>query len=1135
MNCPKCHTENPENKKFCRKCGEKLPDLCPKCSAPILPGDGFCGECGHELHQSQKPPEIDYQQPRSYAPKHQAEEILTTRSASDGERKYVSVLFSDLTGYTSMSEKLDPEEVKEITCRIFGEISKIVATYDGFIEKYVGDAVMAIFGVPNSHEDDPIRAIKAAREIHQVVDAISPEIEKKIGRSISMHSGINTGLVVTGEVNMERGTHGVAGDTINLAARLSSLAKPGQILIDGGTCRQVEGHFECEFVKTTTVKGKSEPVQVNLIVTERDKPITIHRLSGVRAELIGRKMEMSELHDAVERLQQGKGSIFSIYGAAGTGKSRLSEEFKAGLDLNKIQWVEAHAYAYSQNISYFPLIDFLNRILDIDEKDVSEKVKQKIESGMESLLGNIKDDVIPYLGRLYSLSYPQVENVSPEFWKSRLQAAVLEIFSAIAARAPTVFFMEDLHWADPSFMELIRRSFLEILHPAIVICTYRPTLSLFTGQQKANVTKYYHEILLENLSLSDAQSMLESLLKTESIPSELKRWVQNKAEGNPFYLEELINSLIESDWLVQDSAGWKLIGTLTESDIPSSLHGIISGRLDRLEKQTKRILQEASVIGRDFLYEILKRISELKERIDGELNQLERLDLIRTRSFQPDLEYMFKHALTQEIVYNGLLKKHRKQIHEQIAQVMENLFKDRLSEFHETLAFHYVRGNSQSKAVDYLLKSGKKCLERYAAEEAHQYFGKAYEIITSKGELTETDKITLIDILNNWGHAFYYLGIAAEFLDRFKSHEAMADSLDDKDRKGMFYVWFGIALLIAGRAKNAYDYLIKGLELGEATGNQKVIGYACARLTWLCGEMGLMAEGIDYGEKAQKLSELFPFEQHLFYDLLGGLSYIYNFIGNTNRVLENAKRLLEYGKTTSNNMSVVFGHWVNSFANFTTGDFETAQKNSKLAIEAAPCPIYAQAPKVILGYSLFFAGDFEKAEKVLKECYFFSEEIGYGHISIMCQIGLSAIFISKGQMQQGFNLLENAQNIMIINQRRSWYAVSEHILGEIYAQLATGKKPSLSIMAKNIGFLMKNVPFAAKKAEEHFNKAIELTKEIGGKGFLGPIYLGLAKLYKATKRTEQATQSLLEAIKTFEECEAETYLKQANELLASLK
>ncbi len=353
--------------------------------------------------------------------------------------------------------------------------------------------------------------------------------------------------------------------------------------------------------------------------------------------------------------------------------------------------------------------------------------------------------------------------MSPEFWKSRLQTAVLSIFTALASKAPTVFFMEDLHWADPSFMELIRRAFLEIRQPAIVLCTYRPTLSLFTGQQKANVAKYYHEIRLENLSLSDAQNMLESLLKTENIPSDLKRWVQSKAEGNPFYLEELINSLIESDRLVQDGNGWKLTGSLKESDIPSSLHGLISGRLDRLEKQTKRILQEASVIGRDFLYEILKRISELQERIDGELSQLERLDLIRTRSLQPDLEYMFKHALTQEIVYNGLLKKQRRQIHEQIAQVMETIFKDRPTEFYETLAFHYSRGQSQFKAVDYLVKSGEKCLERYAVEEADQYFRKAYDILASKEELSEAEKIILIDILNSWGYAFYYLGQIGAF------------------------------------------------------------------------------------------------------------------------------------------------------------------------------------------------------------------------------------------------------------------------------------------------------------------------------------------------------------------------------------
>ena len=255
-----------------------------------------------------------------------------------------------------MSEKLDPEEVKEITSRIFGDISKIVANFDGFIEKYAGDAVMAIFGVPKAHEDDPIRAVKAAREIHEIVDAISPDVESRIGQPISMHTGINTGLVVTGEVDMDRGTHGVAGDTINLASRLSNLAKPGEILIDSDTCLQAEWHFACEYLEPTTVKGKTEPVQFYKVISQKKIPVTTHRLSGVRADLVGRKVELTELREAVETLGTGKGGIFSICGDAGTGKSRLVEEFKAHLDLEKIQWLEGHAYAYAQNIPYFPLI-----------------------------------------------------------------------------------------------------------------------------------------------------------------------------------------------------------------------------------------------------------------------------------------------------------------------------------------------------------------------------------------------------------------------------------------------------------------------------------------------------------------------------------------------------------------------------------------------------------------------------------------------------------------------------------------------------------------------------------------------------------------------------------------------------------
>ncbi|MDH3956699.1 MAG: AAA family ATPase, partial [Desulfobacteraceae bacterium] len=639
MECPKCRFDNREGVKFCEECGAKFEFKCPVCKASIPIDRKFCGECGYDLSKSPETASLKESEHDTQIPDLPSEETVPAEIAAEGERKHVTVLFSDLTGYTAMSEKLDPEEVKEITSKIFGQISKIVANYDGFIEKYAGDAVMAIFGVPQTHEDDPIRAVKAAREIHQLVDSISPEVEKRISQSISMHTGINSGLVVTGEVDMERGTHGIAGDTINLASRLSNLAKPGEIVVDADTCFQIEGHFTCEYRETTTVKGKADPVEVHKVLSQRDKPITIRRLSGVRADLVGRDVEMAELSEAVENLQQGKGRIFSICGAAGTGKSRLVEEFKAQLDLERIQWIEGHAYAYSQSIPYFPLVDLLNRLLHIDEKDLPEKVRDKVESGLGSLVAN-QQDIIPFVGHLYSLNYPEVNDISPEHWKSRLQTAILTILSALANKAPTIFFLEDLHWADPSFVELLRRACLEIRRPAIVLCAYRPTCSLFTGHQVSIIGKNYHDIQLQNLSLSVAQNMLGSLLKTDTIPSDLKHWVNSKAEGNPFYLEELVNSLIETETLIRDNGSWKLTRSLTESDIPSSLHGLISGRLDRLERQTKRILQEASVIGRDFLYEILKKITELEERIDAELSHLERLDLIRTRAFQPDIEYM---------------------------------------------------------------------------------------------------------------------------------------------------------------------------------------------------------------------------------------------------------------------------------------------------------------------------------------------------------------------------------------------------------------------------------------------------------------------------------------------------------------
>ncbi len=1130
MKCPECQFENREGAKFCNECGYRFHLTCPDCGQIDPPASKFCSECGCNL-ESAKEASTTISDTESLSQPPIPEKPTKEIAPSVGERKHVTVLFSDLTGYTAMSEKLDPEEVKEITSRIFGEISKIVANYDGFIEKYAGDAVMAIFGVPQAHEDDPIRAVKVARKIHELVDNIGPDVEKRIGQSISMHTGINTGLVVTGEVDMERGTHGISGDTINLASRLSSLAKPGEIVVDVNTCRQVEGHFNCEYTETTTVKGKSVPVEVHKVLSQRKKPITIRRLSGVRANLVGRKVEMAELAEAVDNLHQGKGSIFSISGDAGTGKSRLVEEFKATLDLRRIQWMEGHAYAYTQNIPYFLMIDLLNRVFHIKEDDPVERVRKKLESGIKDQVDNHKD-VIPYVGGLYSLSYPEVEEVSPEFWKSRLQEAISAILTALAKRAPTVFFLEDLHWADPSSVELLRRACLEIRQPAIVLCVYRPIFSLFRSHQVSNIGKIYHEMRLQDLSRSESQEMVQSLLKTEKVPSELQRFIQEKMDGNPFYLEEAINSLIESNTLVQDNGHWQVIKHISEADISSTIQGVISARVDRLEQESKRILQEASVIGRSFYYEILKRTTALKNNIDKNLSGLEHLDLIKTKAIQPDLEYIFKHALTQEVVYNGLLKKERREIHERIAIVMEQLFQDRLPEFYETLAFHFARGLSLNKAINYLMKSGKKSLARYSIEESHQYYKHAFELLDSKANKTRAEKELLIELLIEWAYVFYYRGYFKELAEVFKSNKMIAESLEDKTKLGMFYSWYGWAFLNQHKISDSYPWFEKALQIGEENKDQLVIGYACTWLTWYYLFNGRIDLSIKYGERTQGILKVFKSDAYLYFKSLAGLGFAYSVIGDKKKAIEIGNTLLDYGKKHSNIRSLTVGYAVLGMAYSMDNDLTTAIEAAEKAIQVGAEPFYVEYIRMNLAVVYIMNGQITEAENAFNCIVAFCQDSGAWIAGTPAQVFSGAVLIAKGQMGLGLKRLKEGKQELLTSRNMLNYLQCEYTLGKVFSQIAMGSEPiSLSKVFKNIGFLVKNVPFASKKAEGHFKKVIEVAEEMGAKTILGGAYLDLGLLHKARKRPDKAKQCISEAIKIFEQCEVEIFLHQAKEAL----
>ena len=1135
MHCSTCQFENREGVEFCEECGVKLEVECPSCQAKIPLGRKFCGKCGHKLDSAQ------YTSTAPSKPETPVSESPVEKSSFDatpiaGERKHVTVLFSDLTGYTAMSEQLDPEEVKDITTHIFNEISKIIGKYDGFIEKFAGDAVMALFGAKQAHEDDPIRAIKAAREIHHAVNSMNPKYEEIIGQPLSMHTGINTGLVVTGDINLERGTHGVAGDVLNVAARLSGMGKAGEILVGQNTYRQAEGYFDFREIDSTSIKGKSEPLQIYKVLSLKEKPVKIHRLHGLRADLIGRRVELGQIVEAAQKLSKDKrGLVVSICGAAGTGKSRLIEELRANLNLEKMQWLEGHAYPHSQNIPYYPLIDLLNKTLQIEENDPPQKVKEKVETGISGLVGE-EVNLIPYIGSLFSISYPEIEEVSPEFWKSQLKKAVETALSALAQRSPTIICLEDLQWADPSFIELIRLILADIREPLLFLCVYRPIVSIFSSHQIAAMANAYKEIRLHDLSASESQNMVESLLKSTSIPADLQRFVRDKVEGNPFYIEEVINSLIETETLVKDNGGWRVTRPISEVDISSSIHGVISGRIDRLETETKRILQEASVIGKAFLYDILQRVTDLKKNIDICLSGLERLDLIKMRSLQPDLEYIFKHALTQEVVYSGLLKKERQTIHERIGLVMEQLFQDRLPEFYETLAFHFKQSRSIDKATEYLTKAGDKSLRRYAVEESHRYFKDAFDVISDKPKQTKDEEKLLVDILLKWAYVFNHRGDFRGLADLFGAHEDLAESLDDRERLGMFYAWLGWALNGKEELKGAHKYLSKALKLGEEIENPKVIGYACGWLIWTCAALGLLDEAIVYAKRAQEMLKFSKSDKELFRFTIVGKGMAYWFRGECTKAIDAGKTLLEYGQRESDLRCMTMGHWTIGNGYYAAGNFSAAIECHKSAIQAAPDPLFASSAKLLLGMTYIADGQLKESEDIFDEIMQYSERSGAEIVGSAGRFFHGIIMIIKGHLYQGVSIVEDLLRLWHQNGSRYRYVIGKYMLGKLYLQIVEGsERRRLSFLAKNIGFLLKNVPFADRRAETYFNTAIEVAKEIGARGLLGQAKLDLGMLHKAKNRTDQARECISSAIQLFEACEAELYLQQARKAKAALE
>jgi class 3 adenylate cyclase len=659
-----------------------------------------------------------------------------------------------MSGFTSMSERLDPEEVKEITSRIFGRISKIIDKYDGFVEKFVGDAVMALFGVPKAHEDDPVRAIRVAREIHDLVEVLSPELEERMGRPLSMHTGINTGLVVTGEVDMEKGTHGVTGDAINLGARLSALAEAGDILAGAETYKASKSQFTFEALKPTKVKGKSEPIPIYKVLSEKAGATRISREMQVSSEMVGRDKELAKLELHILKAVNGQGSVINVFGEPGVGKSRLLAELRQREVISRVSFLEGRSISIGKNLSFHPIIDLFKQWAKIKEDDTQTEASNRLETTIRRVCGDETDEVFPFVAALMGMKLSgkhsrRVEGVEGDALEKLIFKNVRELLIRSTEFFPIVIVMEDLHWADTSSLELLESLFrLAQTHRIVFINVFRSGYWHGDNRKIETLSEWlpdvdFAEISIRPLDRQMGETLINNMLQVKGLRNAVKQQIVERSGGNPFFIEEIIRSFIDEGTIVQTNGAFEVTEKFDQVIIPSTINDVLVARIDRLEEQTRELIKVASVIGRSFFDRILKEVAVSIEGVDERLAYLKDVQFIRDRIRMEELEYLFKHVLAQEAAYESILLQQRKALHRKVAQSIEKLFQKSLHEFYGMLAFHYSKAEELKKAEEYMGKAGEEALHSSASSEALNYFQEALRLYVDQyGDDADQKKVT---------------------------------------------------------------------------------------------------------------------------------------------------------------------------------------------------------------------------------------------------------------------------------------------------------------------------------------------------------------------------------------------------------
>ena len=795
-----------------------------------------------------------------YMPKQLTDKIRASGHI-EGERRQVTVVFADLSGFTPLAERLDPEEVTAVVNDCMKELIEAVYQYEGMVHQIIGDCVMAVFGAPIALEDDAERALRAALAMRKRLEGFNERWVEKLEEPLALHIGISSGTVITGNVGTDvRLSYSVMGDTVNVASRLEGVAIRGQILVTQSTYRLTHGIFEFRPLEPVRVQGKKDALAVFELLEPKTQRDAKRGLEGLISPLVGREWERKVMRTAIAATKLGRSALILVYGDAGVGKSRLLAEMRS-CESEGVTWLEGRCFASTQTLSYAPILDLLRRHIGITDQQKVEEQQATLRRYVET---NFSSDVQVYavLAQLLALSLTNADQeflkgLKGEEFRARFFAIVEQGLLSLAKQQPVVVMIDDLHWADASCIDLLA-SILPLLKRtkltfmAVTRSRQTPTgLWSKLGPALEECREHLVEIPLQSLSNDESRTLMENLLGGDYSHEPLVAKILDKSEGNPFFLEEVLRSLVESGGLAFDSGKWTLTTFGDVMQVPDTLQGVLLSRLDRLSEELKQLTQKAAVIGRVFQYRILERIASADNSLREQLATLELSGLVRERCVIPELEFIFKHALTQEVAYQTLLTPARRVLHRKVGDALESIFRDRIEEFAGVLAYHFFSAESWQKALEYSIRSGDAAFRVCAYPEARGHYGRALECLKH----FEADREHLrqkVEVIVQLVGASLHAGIPEKSLAMLGEAERIAESLNDAVLIARVRLWIGRVHYIGGRLKEAAGYYLKALALAEQLGDPQ--------LTTLPGAVYgrvLLMQG-RFKESLQMLSQAIP-------------------------------------------------------------------------------------------------------------------------------------------------------------------------------------------------------------------------------------------------------------------------------------